>query len=164
MIFSHPNKILQIWQSIDKSHVAPPFLHIFHSWARNEKKKKNEMKKKKRKKKKNKLWWKSITTSEWIVDVFTLLINFVLGVKFTQFSADTAGRRKKKQTMVCTKRFCANTAWLDYFIHVFPQWVLPELIAHSLITVLLLVYFQWIFFLLNVPLAGWHIYRLVENS
>lgn len=42
-------------------------------------------------------------------------------------------------------------------------WILPELVAHGVITVLLLVHFQWIFFLLNAPLSGWLIYRFVNK-
>ncbi|XP_031554095.1 protein cornichon homolog 4-like [Actinia tenebrosa] len=42
-------------------------------------------------------------------------------------------------------------------------WVIPELIAHGLITMLLLGYFQWIFFLLNLPLMVWNFYRFINK-
>ncbi|EDO40261.1 predicted protein [Nematostella vectensis] len=41
--------------------------------------------------------------------------------------------------------------------------VLPELIAHGMLTVLLLFHYQWIFFVLNAPLMGWHIYRYINK-
>lgn len=44
----------------------------------------------------------------------------------------------------------------------FFQWILPEMVAHGVITVLLLAHFQWIFFLLNAPLLGWLVYRWVN--
>ena len=47
--------------------------------------------------------------------------------------------------------------YLDYFF----QWILPEMVAHGVITILLLAHFQWIFFLLNTPLLGWLVYRWV---
>jgi len=42
-------------------------------------------------------------------------------------------------------------------------WILPEMVAHGVITVLLLAHFQWIFFLLNAPLLGWLVYRYVNK-
>lgn len=42
-------------------------------------------------------------------------------------------------------------------------WILPEMVAHGVITVLLLFHFQWLFFLLNAPLLGWLIYRFVNK-
>lgn len=36
------------------------------------------------------------------------------------------------------------------------------MVAHGVITVLLLAHFQWIFFLLNAPLLGWLVYRWVN--
>ena len=47
--------------------------------------------------------------------------------------------------------------YLDYFF----QWILPEMVAHGVITILLLAHFQWIFFMLNTPLLGWLVYRWV---
>ncbi|XP_074631758.1 protein cornichon homolog 4-like [Acropora palmata] len=38
-------------------------------------------------------------------------------------------------------------------------WILPEMVAHGVITALLLVHFQWTFFILNAPLSGLLIYR-----
>ncbi|KAK2561159.1 Protein cornichon-like protein 4 [Acropora cervicornis] len=32
-------------------------------------------------------------------------------------------------------------------------WILPEMVAHGVITALLLVHFQWTFFILNAPLS-----------
>lgn len=40
-------------------------------------------------------------------------------------------------------------------------WVLPELIAHCLITVLLLLGWHWILFLLNIPMIAWEVYKYV---
>uniref|UniRef100_A0A8C4WZX0 Cornichon family AMPA receptor auxiliary protein 4 n=1 Tax=Eptatretus burgeri TaxID=7764 RepID=A0A8C4WZX0_EPTBU len=37
------------------------------------------------------------------------------------------------------------------------KWVLPELVAHTGVTVLMLITMHWLVFLLNVPLAAWNI-------
>ncbi|CAH1261322.1 protein cornichon homolog 4-like isoform X1 [Branchiostoma lanceolatum] len=42
------------------------------------------------------------------------------------------------------------------------KWILPELIAHCCLTLLLLVSLHWALFLLNAPLAAWHIYRFTQ--
>lgn len=53
---------------------------------------------------------------------------------------------------------------MHIFLILFFQWILPEIVAHGVITVLLLVHFQWIFFLFNAPLLGWLVYRQVFLS
>ena len=57
-------------------------------------------------------------------------------------------------------KFTAPVASIIYRLFFF-QWILPEMVAHGVITVLLLAHFQWIFFLLNTPLLGWLVYRWV---
>lgn len=52
---------------------------------------------------------------------------------------------------------------MHIFLILFFQWILPEIVAHGVITVLLLVHFQWIFFLFNAPLLGWLVYRFVNK-
>lgn len=42
-------------------------------------------------------------------------------------------------------------------------WILPEMVAHGVITALLLVHFQWTFFILNAPLLGLLIYRFMNK-
>ncbi|KAL5008874.1 hypothetical protein ScPMuIL_014455 [Solemya velum] len=42
-------------------------------------------------------------------------------------------------------------------------WVLPELVAQGILTVLLLVTGHWLIFLLYVPLTGWIIYRFLTK-
>ncbi len=39
------------------------------------------------------------------------------------------------------------------------QWVIPEMIAQALATVLMLVSMHWFVFLLNLPVASWDVYR-----
>jgi hypothetical protein len=39
------------------------------------------------------------------------------------------------------------------------QWVIPELVGHTIVTVLMLVSLHWFIFLLNLPVATWNIYR-----
>ncbi|XP_077933959.1 protein cornichon homolog 4 isoform X3 [Halichoerus grypus] len=39
------------------------------------------------------------------------------------------------------------------------KWVIPELIGHTIVTVLMLVSLHWFIFLLNLPVATWNIYR-----
>uniref|UniRef100_A0A8P0PQL2 Cornichon family AMPA receptor auxiliary protein 4 n=1 Tax=Canis lupus familiaris TaxID=9615 RepID=A0A8P0PQL2_CANLF len=41
------------------------------------------------------------------------------------------------------------------------KWVIPELIGHTVITVLMLVSLHWFIFLLNLPAATWNIYRFI---
>ncbi|XP_035872057.1 protein cornichon homolog 4 isoform X1 [Phyllostomus discolor] len=41
------------------------------------------------------------------------------------------------------------------------QWVIPELIGHSAVTMLMLVSLHWFIFLLNLPVATWNIYRFI---
>uniref|UniRef100_A0A8C5Q4S8 Protein cornichon homolog 4 n=1 Tax=Leptobrachium leishanense TaxID=445787 RepID=A0A8C5Q4S8_9ANUR len=41
------------------------------------------------------------------------------------------------------------------------KWVQPELICHTLVTVLMLVTLHWIILLLNLPVATWNIYRYI---
>ncbi|XP_048968444.1 protein cornichon homolog 4 isoform X2 [Canis lupus baileyi] len=43
------------------------------------------------------------------------------------------------------------------------KWVIPELIGHTVITVLMLVSLHWFIFLLNLPAATWNIYRLNQQ-
>ncbi|XP_078452268.1 protein cornichon homolog 4 isoform X1 [Lampetra planeri] len=42
------------------------------------------------------------------------------------------------------------------------KWVLPDLLAHAIITVLMLVTMHWLIFLYNLPLAMWNIYRYLN--
>ncbi|KAM4861672.1 protein cornichon homolog 4 isoform 2-T2 [Thomomys bottae] len=39
------------------------------------------------------------------------------------------------------------------------KWVTPELIGHTIVTVLMLISLHWFIFLLNLPVATWNIYR-----
>ncbi|KAK2493181.1 hypothetical protein MC885_018933 [Smutsia gigantea] len=39
------------------------------------------------------------------------------------------------------------------------KWIIPELIGHTIVTVLMLVSLHWFIFLLNLPVATWNIYR-----
>ncbi|XP_020837838.1 protein cornichon homolog 4 isoform X3 [Phascolarctos cinereus] len=39
------------------------------------------------------------------------------------------------------------------------KWVVPELIGHTIVTVLMLISLHWFIFLLNLPVATWNIYR-----
>uniref|UniRef100_A0A8D2KND5 Protein cornichon homolog 4 n=1 Tax=Urocitellus parryii TaxID=9999 RepID=A0A8D2KND5_UROPR len=41
------------------------------------------------------------------------------------------------------------------------KWVIPELIGHTVVTVLMLVSLHWFIFLLNLPVATWNIYRFI---
>ncbi|XP_002740833.1 protein cornichon homolog 4-like [Saccoglossus kowalevskii] len=41
-------------------------------------------------------------------------------------------------------------------------WVLPEIIAHTIVLVLLLFNFHWILFCVNLPLAAYEIYRYIN--
>ncbi|XP_018412015.1 PREDICTED: protein cornichon homolog 4 isoform X2 [Nanorana parkeri] len=41
------------------------------------------------------------------------------------------------------------------------KWIVPELIAHTLVTVLMLVSLHWFIFCLNLPVATWNIYRMI---
>ncbi|XP_063469497.1 protein cornichon homolog 4 isoform X3 [Symphalangus syndactylus] len=41
------------------------------------------------------------------------------------------------------------------------MWVIPELIGHTIVTVLLLISLHWFIFLLNLPVATWNIYRYI---
>ncbi|XP_042300852.1 protein cornichon homolog 4 isoform X1 [Sceloporus undulatus] len=41
------------------------------------------------------------------------------------------------------------------------KWVIPELIGHTLVTVLMLISLHWFIFLLNLPVATWNIYRYI---
>ncbi|KAM6460863.1 protein cornichon homolog 4 isoform 1-T1 [Liasis olivaceus] len=41
------------------------------------------------------------------------------------------------------------------------KWVIPELIGHTIVTVLMLISLHWFIFLLNLPVATWNIYRYV---
>ncbi|CAH1793161.1 unnamed protein product [Owenia fusiformis] len=43
------------------------------------------------------------------------------------------------------------------------MWVLPEIVAHSLITVLLLLSLHWVLFLLNLPLAVFQINKYLSK-
>ncbi|XP_077998548.1 protein cornichon homolog 4-like [Glandiceps talaboti] len=40
-------------------------------------------------------------------------------------------------------------------------WVLPEIIAHSLVTCLLVMNQNWILFAVNIPLAAYQIYKFI---
>ncbi|KAM5204866.1 protein cornichon homolog 4 isoform 2-T2 [Hipposideros larvatus] len=40
-------------------------------------------------------------------------------------------------------------------------WVIPELIGHTIVTVLMLISLHWFIFLLNLPVATWNIYRFI---
>ncbi|XP_035137336.2 protein cornichon homolog 4 isoform X2 [Callithrix jacchus] len=42
-----------------------------------------------------------------------------------------------------------------------PLWVIPELIGHTVVTVLMLISLHWFIFLLNLPVATWNIYRYI---
>uniref|UniRef100_A0A8C2HM08 Cornichon family AMPA receptor auxiliary protein 4 n=1 Tax=Cyprinus carpio TaxID=7962 RepID=A0A8C2HM08_CYPCA len=42
------------------------------------------------------------------------------------------------------------------------SWVIPEMIAQALATVLMLVSMHWFVFLLNLPVASWDVYRYVK--
>ncbi|XP_027727691.1 protein cornichon homolog 4 isoform X2 [Vombatus ursinus] len=39
------------------------------------------------------------------------------------------------------------------------KWVVPELIGHTIVTILMLISLHWFIFLLNLPVATWNIYR-----
>ncbi|XP_077138300.1 protein cornichon homolog 4 [Ranitomeya variabilis] len=41
------------------------------------------------------------------------------------------------------------------------KWVVPELVGHTLVSVLMLVSLHWFIFLLNLPVAVWNIYRFI---
>ncbi|TKC42492.1 hypothetical protein EI555_001510 [Monodon monoceros] len=41
------------------------------------------------------------------------------------------------------------------------KWVIPELVGHTIVTVLMLISLHWFIFLLNLPVATWNIYRFV---
>ncbi|XP_032145270.1 protein cornichon homolog 4 isoform X2 [Cebus imitator] len=41
------------------------------------------------------------------------------------------------------------------------RWVIPELIGHTIVTVLMLISLHWFIFLLNFPVATWNIYRYI---
>ncbi|XP_042704503.2 protein cornichon homolog 4 isoform X1 [Chrysemys picta bellii] len=41
------------------------------------------------------------------------------------------------------------------------MWVVPELIGHTIVTVLMLISLHWFIFLLNLPVATWNIYRFI---
>ncbi|XP_039197635.1 protein cornichon homolog 4 isoform X1 [Crotalus tigris] len=41
------------------------------------------------------------------------------------------------------------------------KWVIPELIGHTIVTVLMLISLHWFIFLLNFPVATWNIYRCI---
>ncbi|KAB0376941.1 hypothetical protein FD755_011385 [Muntiacus reevesi] len=41
------------------------------------------------------------------------------------------------------------------------RWVIPELVGHTLVTVLMLISLHWFIFLLNLPVASWNIYRYI---
>ncbi|KAF7254365.1 hypothetical protein EYD10_00084 [Varanus komodoensis] len=41
------------------------------------------------------------------------------------------------------------------------QWVIPELVGHTMVTVLMLISLHWFIFLLNLPVATWNIYRYI---
>uniref|UniRef100_A0A8C6GN40 Protein cornichon homolog 4 n=1 Tax=Mus spicilegus TaxID=10103 RepID=A0A8C6GN40_MUSSI len=41
------------------------------------------------------------------------------------------------------------------------EWVIPELVGHTIVTVLMLVSLHWFIFLLNLPVATWNIYRFI---
>ncbi|XP_030792954.1 protein cornichon homolog 4 isoform X1 [Rhinopithecus roxellana] len=43
----------------------------------------------------------------------------------------------------------------------FRRWVIPELIGHTIVTVLMLISLHWFIFLLNLPVATWNIYRYI---
>lgn len=42
------------------------------------------------------------------------------------------------------------------------KWVIPETIAHGVITVLLLITFHWILFIINLPMIAWQIYKITS--
>ncbi|XP_059136100.1 protein cornichon homolog 4 isoform X3 [Peromyscus eremicus] len=44
------------------------------------------------------------------------------------------------------------------------KWVIPELIGHTIVTVLMLVSLHWFIFLLNLPVATWNIYRNTQSG
>lgn len=75
---------------------------------------------------------------------------------------DLALKRLKSYELFLAKVHCTCSILKFNNIYCFVfQWILPEMVAHGVITVLLLGHFQWIFFLLNAPLLGWHVYRWV---
>ncbi|KAM9612715.1 protein cornichon homolog 4 isoform 3-T6 [Trichechus inunguis] len=43
------------------------------------------------------------------------------------------------------------------------KWVIPELIGHTIVTVLMLISLHWFIFLLNLPVATWNIYRNTQS-
>uniref|UniRef100_A0A8C6E7T2 Cornichon family AMPA receptor auxiliary protein 4 n=1 Tax=Moschus moschiferus TaxID=68415 RepID=A0A8C6E7T2_MOSMO len=43
------------------------------------------------------------------------------------------------------------------------KWVIPELVGHTLVTVLMLISLHWFIFLLNLPVAAWNIYRNTQS-
>ncbi|XP_008579572.1 PREDICTED: protein cornichon homolog 4 isoform X2 [Galeopterus variegatus] len=56
--------------------------------------------------------------------------------------------------------------WLTYvissnFLQQLLKWVIPELIGHTIVTMLMLVSLHWFIFLLNLPVATWNIYRFI---
>ncbi|XP_029395088.1 protein cornichon homolog 4 isoform X2 [Mus pahari] len=44
------------------------------------------------------------------------------------------------------------------------KWVIPELVGHTIVTVLMLVSLHWFIFLLNLPVATWNIYRNTQSG
>ncbi|XP_063160211.1 protein cornichon homolog 4 isoform X1 [Candoia aspera] len=75
-------------------------------------------------------------------------------------------------------RSCPNSSYLDHQIITLSdlecdyinarsccsklnKWVIPELIGHTIVTVLMLISLHWFIFLLNLPVATWNIYRYV---
>ncbi|KAM9110431.1 protein cornichon homolog 4 isoform X3 [Balaenoptera ricei] len=43
------------------------------------------------------------------------------------------------------------------------KWVIPELVGHTIVTVLMLISLHWFIFLLNLPVATWNIYRNTQS-
>ncbi|XP_036746421.1 protein cornichon homolog 4 isoform X4 [Manis pentadactyla] len=43
------------------------------------------------------------------------------------------------------------------------KWIIPELIGHTIVTVLMLISLHWFIFLLNLPVATWNIYRNTQQ-
>lgn len=39
------------------------------------------------------------------------------------------------------------------------DWIVPEILAHGLLTVLLIVHWHWILFLINLPMICWQVYK-----
>uniref|UniRef100_A0A8C0ZT01 Protein cornichon 4 n=1 Tax=Castor canadensis TaxID=51338 RepID=A0A8C0ZT01_CASCN len=44
------------------------------------------------------------------------------------------------------------------------KWVIPELIGHTIVSVLMLVSLHWFIFLLNLPVTTWNIYQFIMCS